>query len=168
MHSGNILALPKWFRWQINSKHLRLDVLKKIKLSISPLCLSSQSTDGKFKLHLIHLAEDWTAWSYILAHNIGYHFSSLPAALQIWIKSPGSLVSCCFGLFHKHRLWWRVLSHITPPQETLPFSFGYTLTMKPGGQISPPDLALGYVHSMPSLEPKAAKKFWTWEGEALF
>lgn len=116
-------------RWQINSKHLRLDVLKKNQVINFPLCLSSQSTDGKFKLHLIHLAEDWTAWSYILVHNIGFHFSSLPAALQIWIKSPCSLVSCCFGLCHKHGLWWRVLSQITPT-ERLPLSFGYTLTMK--------------------------------------
>lgn len=40
--------------------------------------------------------------------------------------------------------------------------------MKPGGQICPPDLALEYVYSSPSLEPKAAKKFCTLGGEVLF
>lgn len=58
MRSGNILALPKRFRWQINNEHLRLDILKKNRVINFPLCPSSQSSDGKFKLHLIHLAED--------------------------------------------------------------------------------------------------------------
>lgn len=54
-----------------------------------------------------------------------------------------------------------------PPREPLPLSFGY-LTMRPGGQICLPDLALGYVRSSPSLQPKAAKKLCTWGGKSPF
>jgi len=131
-HSGNILALPKQFRWQINNKHLRLDVLKKNKNKNQvinfPLCLSSQSTDGKFKLHLIHPAEERTTWSYTLAYSTGFHFPTLSSCFEDWIKSPISLVSCCFVLSS----WFMVKGPgQKQPQEALSLS----LTVKPGGWI---------------------------------